>query len=205
MSSDFDNLRSEILAEQISKAVSDKQSNWRSNLEEIGFEWHNDSSDEVINSVSTNAVQQKIIDYLNGKAHYDSTRIDDLIQEVEQSEAPLFISHFEQGNERLLKLLTVGLERYPTSDTLLSGLAYFHEHRPILSRLIEAYLRGCNEESDMEMLHDRCISFILVTEADGYDAKVALRELFKSNQKKLSAINAAITELENGSDEVITF
>lgn len=136
MSSDFDKLRKEILAEQISKAVSGSQPNWRSNLEEIGFEWHDDPSDKTSDTAPANTVQQKITDYLNGNAPYDSALIDDLIQEAEQSEVALFTNHFEQGNERLLQLFTAGLEHHPTSDMLLSGLAYFHEHRPILSRLI---------------------------------------------------------------------
>lgn len=57
----------------------------------------------------------------------------------------------------------------------------------------------------MDTLKDRCISFMLITEADGYDAKIALRELFENDQKKLDAVNAAIAELYNAPDEVITF
>ncbi|MBT6880132.1 MAG: hypothetical protein HOA22_11455 [Gammaproteobacteria bacterium] len=56
----------------------------------------------------------------------------------------------------------------------------------------------------MNALKDRCITFILITEAAGYDAKEVLRELFIKDQCKLEVLKAAIVELDNASDEVIT-
>ncbi|HIJ34088.1 MAG: hypothetical protein HON68_03990 [Gammaproteobacteria bacterium] len=56
----------------------------------------------------------------------------------------------------------------------------------------------------MNALKDRCITFILITEAAGYDAKEVLRELFIKDQCKLEVLKAAIVELDNASDGVIT-
>ena len=43
---DFEKVRRELVFEQVSKAIKENPKNWASKLEELGFQWVDDESDE---------------------------------------------------------------------------------------------------------------------------------------------------------------
>ena len=145
----------------------------------MGFTWVDDSQEEVEerrNAVSENANQEYLLAYFEGQINFSDHLIEAYIKEIESDNFnfQLFVKFYEAGNDRLLHLLESGLSSQPTNENLLSGLSFFHENRPILSRIISAYMDACNKESDTVRLEALCFNFIPKSCKPGFEAKIKL-------------------------------
>jgi len=204
---EYEDIKNELLMEQVTDAIKKDPKNLRSNLEEIGFIWIDDSKEEIEEeekAVPTNDNQECLVAYFEDKTSFNNKLIEIFLKEAESEEPnyPLFRKYFKAGNNRLLHLLISGLSGFPTSQALLSGLSYFHENRSILERIISAYTNACNEENNTEKFKELCINFINDTYPDGYEALVKLESMFHNNHEK-HLILKEIKQAMNEQDEVI--
>jgi len=187
---ELEDLSNELLINKVSTAIKKDPQNWKNSMEEMGFTWVDDSLEGVEerrNAVPENANQEYLLAYFEGKINFNNHLIEAYVKETESDNFnyPLFVKFYEVGNDRLIHLLESGLSSQPTNENLLLGLSFFHENRPILSRIIAAYIEACKKESDTGRLEALCFNFIVDTDADGYDALTELKSLFQSDAEKL--------------------
>jgi len=206
---ELEDLSHELLISKVSTAIKKDPQNWKNSMEEMGFTWVDDSQEDVEeqrNAVPENANQEYLLAYFEGQINFNNHLIEAYVKETESDNFNylLFVKFYETGNDRLLHLLESGLSSQPTNENLLSGLSFFHENRPILSRIIAAYMDACKKEGDTGMLEALCFNFIVDTDADGYDALTELKSLFQSDAEKLAILDK-ITKKIQGSDEDIVF
>ena len=179
---DFEKLRRELVFKQVSKAMKGRPKNWASKLEELGFEWVDDESDEeeVEENIAKpeNLDQELLVAYFEGAAKLSDQVLDTYLAEKESATPnyPLIRKYFKRGNEHLRRLLMFGLERRPTDISLLNDLGFFHEFRNILADLIHYYLKACKEEHDMSNFEELVLSFYYDTVPDGFDAFYELEQ-----------------------------
>jgi hypothetical protein len=208
---EYEDIKNELLMEQVNDAIKKDPNNWRNNLEELGFTWidDNDSQEEIEEeekAVPTNDNQEYLVAYFEEKITFNDKMIEVFIDEVESEEPnyPLFRKYFNAGNNRLLHLLISGLSGLPTNQVLLSGLSYFHENRNILTSIISAYANACNKENNTGKFKELCINYISDTHSDGYEALVELESMFNNDHNK-RIILEEIKQTIHKQDEVIAF
>ena len=206
---EYDDIKNELLVDKVSDVFQNNPTDWRKDLEEIGFTWVDDSSEEdeeEINAVAENTNQEYLVAYFENKVDFNSSLITIFKQETETDNPnyPLFRRYFKSGNSRLIQLLEAGLADAPTNQTLLSGLGYFHENNNILSKLIRIYTIACEKEQDMEKFKELCFDFFIYTQPDGSDALANLKLIFQADEKKLKVLGD-VTAMISDRDEVIDF
>jgi len=122
---------------------------------------------------------------------------------AEHPNSPLIRKHFKSANRNLKALLLNCLDRYPTRTDLLADLAYFHEFENILTLLIEYYILACKKETDMEKFTELAQDFYYSTSPDGYEALLALQDIFEPGTDKRKIVDYLITEEDETDDSMI--
>lgn len=204
-------IRRELIFEQVNEAIKSNPDNWRASLEDLGFEWHDDEDyDQILKeeseAVPENLKQEYLVAYYEGHAGLNKQTIDAFIDERDSDNPnyPLFRRYFRQGNKYLKELLLLCLSEHPTDRDFLSDLVFFHEYTNILRELIQAYIKACIEESNIEMFKELTRDFYYNTKPDGYDALYELTEIFKNNREKISIIYDIKKEVKQ-SPEIVKF
>ncbi len=206
---DHNDIKNELLADKVSDVFKKNPTDWRKNLETMGFTWVDDGQEEheeENHAVAKNTNQEYLVAYFEGQVDYNSSLIDIFIEETETDNPnyPLFRRYFKSGNSRLFQLFITGLADAPTNQTLLSGVGYFHENNQILSKLITIYSNACKKEQDIEKFKQLCIDFSIYTQPDGYDAIAGLKLLFQADEQKLRMLEE-VTEIMGNPGEVVDF
>jgi len=179
---DFEKVRRELVFEQVSKAMKENPKNWADKLEELGFQWVDDESDEDEHEENIakpeNLNQELLVAYFEEAAKLSEQVLEAYLTEREAPTPnyPLIRKYFKRGNEPLRRLLIFGLERRPTDIGLLNDLGFFHEFRSMLADLIHYYLKACKEEHDMSNFEELVLSFYYDTVPDGFDAFCELEQ-----------------------------
>ncbi len=205
---DFEKLRRELVFEQVSKAIRENPKNWASKLEELGFEWVDDESDEeeVEENLAKpeNVNQELLVAYFKGSAKLSDQVLDTYLAEKESATPnyPLIRKYFKKGNEHLRRLLIFGVERKPTDIDLLNDLGFFHEFRNILGDLIQFYLKACMEEHDMSNFEELVLSFYYDTVPDGFDALYELEQHIAPGSDKAQIVQKVRQEQESEPESV---
>jgi hypothetical protein len=206
---DHDDIKNELLMDKVGDVFRKNPTDWRKDLEEMGFTWVDDGQKEdgeENHVVAENTNQEYLVVYFEGQMDFNSSLIDIFIEETETDKPnyPLFRRYFKSGNSRLIQLLITGLTDAPTNQTLLSGLGYFHENNQILSKLITIYSNACEKEQNIEKFKELCIDFSIYTQPDGYDAIADLKLLFQADEHKLRMLEE-VTEIMGDLGEVVDF
>jgi hypothetical protein len=188
------------LFKKVSELIRNNPKNWRSNLEELGFEWYDDDEDEdkiaeERAAQPLNINQEYLVAYFEGRVQPNDEWVQSFAREREADKPnyPLFRRYFRAGNENLRNLLMYALSKYPTRQDWLSDLVFFHEHKNILKDVIACYSRACKEEKDFSRFREIARDFIESTEPEGYDALAELKIICKDDPEK----NEFIDEMEN--------
>ena len=206
---EYDDIKNELLVDKVNDVFKKNPTDWRKDLEEIGFTWVDDSQEEdeeEIQAVAENTNQEYLVAYLEGQMDCKSSLITIFIAETETDNPnyPLFRRYFKSGNIRLIQLILAGLSDAPTNQALLSGLGYFHENNKILSKLIKFYTNACEKEQNIEKFKEHCIDFSIYTQPDGYDVIVDLKLIFQANEQKLRMLDE-VTKIIGDQGEIIDF
>ncbi len=177
-------------------------------LERRGYVWMDDEEDpeeeiEERRATPLNLNQQKLIDYFEGRIEFspDLLRAFKEEKESENPNYPLLRRYFKQANPNLKSLILFGLEQNTTDDFLLMDLSFFDECSPILTELIRAYLKGCEQEEDLERFEQLASDFYQNTAYSGYDAFAELKRRMSDQPGKKTVIDKLIREIEFGKDE----
>ena len=207
---EYENIKNELLIEQVSEAIKTHPESWRNSLEELGFEWVEDDDsfeiEEENNSVPLNENQEGLVAYFDGEIELTDQLIQSFIieTEVEEPNYPLFRKYLKSANKQVLQLLQTGLSTQPTNQALLSGISFYHEHHRILSKIIPVYTEACKKETDTKKFKELSIDFVNSTYPQGYDAIAELESIFSNDKHKLETLNE-ITLLMKGKDGIIDF
>lgn len=209
---DYEKLKDEIIIDQVNEIFRTRPENYISALERIGFEYHEEDDYEEIkekNARPENQNQEELVAYFEGKEDPSEAilRIFFVEKDSERPNLPLIRRYFKEGSQKLKELILYGLDHYPNRIDLLSDLAYFHEFKNILSLVITHYTRACLNEMNLQVFAELAEDFCYATNPDGYEALIALRELFESHTEKRKIIDFLISEeVEAGkSSEAIKF
>lgn len=209
---DYEKLKDEIIIDQVNEIFRTRPENYVSALERIGFEYHEEDDYEEIkekNARPENQNQEELVAYFEGKEDPSEAilRIFFVEKDSERPNLPLIRRYFKEGSQKLKELILYGLDHYPNRIDLLSDLAYFHEFKNILSLVITHYTRACLNEMNLQVFAELAEDFCYATNPDGYEALIALRELFESHTEKRKIIDFLISEeVEAGkSSEAIKF
>ena len=208
---EFEELQREIVRDRV-QAVFDRQpSDYRQELEEVGFTWHDDDGpseeDEERSSLPLNANQRLLVDYFGGY-HPLSDDVFAALQEeryADNPNFPLIRRYFRAGNQPLKILIIDGLQRQPTDIDLLCDLALFHEYNPMLIKLVHYFTQACQLEEDLQKLSEIVQEFYATATIDGYDALLALSGLFDSESDKGKIIAFLTRELSSQDETPFTF
>jgi len=172
-------------------------------MEKIGFIWVKEDKDiEAIEENAAkpeNARQELLVDYFEGKISLSTKVTEAFLQEKNSDDInyPLIRKYFKRGNESLKLLLEYILNNDPTNINILNDLSFFHFHRQMLSKLIRFYKTACLMESDLEKFRHLVIDFYYNTEADGYEAFLALKEMAKELGKEKERIIDELLQSED--------
>lgn len=209
---DYEKLKDEIIIDQVNEIFRTRPENYVSALERIGFEYHEEDDYEEIkekNARPENQNQEELVAYFEGKEDPSEAilRIFFVEKDSERPNLPLIRRYFKEGSQKLKELILYGLDHYPNRIDLLSDLAYFHEFKNILSLVITHYTRACLNEMNLQVFAELAEDFCYATNPDGYEALIALRELFEPHTEKRKIIDFLISEeVEAGkSSEAIKF
>ncbi len=208
---EFEKLHREIVRSRV-QAVFDRQpAQYRQGLEEIGFSWFDDDmpseEEEERTALPVNANQQLLVDYFEGALPLadDVFAALKLERYADNSNYPLIRRYFRAGSPPLKSLILAGLERQPTDIDLLCDLALFHEFNPMLNELVNYFTTACRLEEDLQKFAEIVEEFYAGTTVDGYDALLALREIFDSESDKGKVLVFLASELSNRDHEHLTF
>jgi hypothetical protein len=209
---DSEEKRRKLAFEKVSRAIKKDPRNWVANLQELGFQWFDDETDEEEDeeraATIANDNQKQVVAYLEGETALSEDILDAYLAEKnsESPNYPLFRRYFKRANANLKELLMFGLERHPTDMGLLGDLAYFHEFGSLLGELIQAYIRACEMESEPDRFMELVTCFYLHTEPDGYDALHELEQVYRPGSAKWTIIQRVRKELESDPEpEAIKF
>lgn len=187
---DYEKAWREIVHDRIEEVFARQPADYRQGLEEIGFTWHDDDGpseeDEERLAVPMNANQRRLVEYFEGKTLLADGHLTALREEweAETPNYPLIRKYFRSGNQPLRELILAGLQRQPTDLGWLCNLAAFHEYTPMLAEVIRYFTDACQREEDWQHFAEIAQEFHLNTAPDGYDAFLALRELFGPDSEK---------------------
>jgi hypothetical protein len=208
---EFDKLKREIVRDQVQEIFDRQPAQYRQGLEEVGFSWFDDDGpseeEEERTALPVNANQKLLVDYFEGALPLadDVFAALKLERYADNSNYPLIRRYFRAGNQPLKSLIIDGLQRQPTDIDLLCDLALFHEFNPMLSELVDYFTKACMLEEDHQKFAEIVEEFQAETTIDGYDALLALREIFDSNSDKGKIIDFLASELSNRDHEHLTF
>jgi len=201
-----DDLDDEIVQDQVKQIFKKTPKDYISNLEEIGFVYHDDENDldeqEEITAEPLNANQEYLISFFDGEIPLSNETCEIFLEERNSNaNYPLFRKYFKSGNKNLLSMILYGLHLFPVSDELLSDLALFHENNGILQVVIDHYMTACMNQQNLETFSNLVMEFYYATAPDGYDALYALKEKFAIGSDKRKIIDF-LNEIEDaGVDE----
>jgi len=216
---DFEKKMRELKIRQVSEAIRVDPENWAANLEKLGFQWFDDESDpeheEELTARPNNPRQESLVEFFEGSADSSDSSaslasLDQVLQmylDEKASSQPnyaLIRRYFKEGNERLQKLLSFGLTKYPTEIGLLDDLGYYNEFRNVSGDLIQFYLKACEEESDMGRFEELATDFCINTCGFGFDALIELEQRLGHDLEKGKVIRK-IKDDQASQPEVITF
>ncbi|MEZ4551943.1 MAG: hypothetical protein R2874_16155 [Desulfobacterales bacterium] len=192
-------LKSEMLREKVDEIFRTQPDNCISALEEIGFTYYDDDDSEEreeINAVAENQDEQDLVDFFEGNQDCSETILQTFfrVKDAEKPNLPLVRKYFKAANQNLKTVILYGLDHYPARMDLLYDLAYFHEFDNILSTLIDYFIRGCKNQTNLETFADLAREFYFATLPDGYDALCVLKDRVRSNPEKRQIIDALIRE-----------
>jgi len=209
---DYEKLKDEIIIDQVNEIFRTRPENYISALERIGFEYHEEDDYEEMeekNARPENQNQEELVAYFEGKEDPSEAilMIFFVEKDTDRPNLPLIRKYFKEASQKLKELILYGLDHYPNRIDLLSDLAYFHEFGNILSLVITHYTRACLNEMNLQVFTELAEDFCSATNPDGYEALIALRELFEPHTEKRKIIDFLISEeVEAGkSSEAIKF
>jgi hypothetical protein len=206
---EYQKLKDEIIFDKVNVVFRSKPKNFIQALDEIGFEYCEDEVDEAEMeeriAKPENQNQQDLFDFFEGDQDISESIMAIFLEErnAEHPNIPLFRKYFKSANQNLKALLLYCLDRYPTRTDLLADLAYFHEFQNILTLLIEYYILACEKETDMEKFTELAQNFYYSTNPDGYEALLALQDIFEPGTDKRKIVDYLITEDDETDDSVI--
>jgi len=208
---EFEELQREIIRDRVQSVFDRQPSDYRQELEEVGFTWFDDDGqseeDEERAALSLNANQRLLVDYFDGYRPLSDDVFAALQEEryTDNPNFPLIRRYFRAGNQPLKILIIDGLQRQPTDIDLLCDLALFHEYNPMLSELVHYFTKACQLEEDLQKLSEIVQEFYTTATIDGYDALLALSEQFDSQSDKGKIIAFLTKELSSRDEEPFTF
>jgi len=199
---DYEKLKNEIIRDKVKEIFRNHPKEYISKLEELGFKYYEDDIDyeeiEEKNAKPENQRQRDLVAFFENKKKL-SEKIFESYSTEKSSDTPnypLIRRYFKEANQNLKSLLLYGLDHYPGRIDLLSDLAFFHEFENILSTLITYYTQACVDQGNLETFSELAKDFYYATNADGYEAYYALKELFGPETDKRKIIDLLIAEEE---------
>lgn len=198
---DYKKLKDEIIIDKVNDIFRSRSGNYIAALEEIGFEYHEETDEEEIEERKAkpkNKNQRKLVTYFEGQEDSSEIIFATFITEryAKRPNLPLIRKYFKKANQKLKALIIYGLDHYPGRIDLLSDLTYFHEFENILTILIYYYTRACVNQDNLEAFTELAQEFYYATNPDGYEALYALRDLFEPHTEKRKIIDFLISEEE---------
>jgi len=198
---DFQKLKNEMIIDQVNEIFRAQPGNYKDALEEMGFEYHEDDDPEELEEKKArprNRIQRELVEYFEGQRDFSEKIFLNYLHEKESPNPnyPLIRKYYKQANQNLRFLILCGLDHYPHRIDLLSDLAFFHEFERVLSLLITYYTRACLNQSNLKTFTSLAEDFFWATNPDGYEALLALRELFEPHTEKRTIIEFLISASE---------
>lgn len=199
---DYEKLKNEIIRDKVKEIFRNHPKEYISKLEELGFKYYEDDIDyeeiEEKNAKPENQRQRDLVAFFENKKKLSEKIFESYSTEKssENPNYPLIRRYFKEANQNLKSLLLYGLDHYTGRIDLLSDLAFFHEFENILSTLITYYTRACVDQENLETFSELAKDFYYSTNADGYEAYYALKELFEPETDKRKIIDLLIAEEE---------
>jgi len=206
---EYQKLKDEIIFDKVKYVFRSKPKNFIPALNEIGFEYCEDDFDEAEMeeriAKPENQNQKDLVTFFEGEQDVSESIMAIFLAErnAEHPNFPLFRKYFRIANQNLKALLLYCLDRYPTRTDLLADLAYFHEFENILTLLIEYFILACEKETDMEKFTELAQDFYYSTNPDGYEALLALQDIFEPGTDKRKIVDFLITEEDETDDSMI--
>ena len=187
---------------KVSEVLRNDPTNIVERMEELGFsyvveDYNDDSEIAEENAAKPNNLDERyIVEYLEGKDPPTNDILSNWtkVTSLDEPNYPLFRRYFRDGNRQLKNLIIHGLRINPTDRNMLANISFFHIHCPILKEIIELYTKACLEAPDNEVFEDIVFEFDDVTRYSGYDAILALSELFKEDDEKVALLQKIICE-----------
>lgn len=199
---DYEKLKNEIIRDKVKEIFRNHPKEYISKLEELGFKYYEDDIDyeeiEEKNAKPENQRQRDLVAFFENKKELSEKIFESYSTEKssENPNYPLIRRYFKEANQNLKSLLLYGLDHYTGRIDLLSDLAFFHEFENILSTLITYYTQACVDQENLETFSELAKDFYYSTNADGYEAYYALKELFEPETDKRKIIDLLIAEEE---------
>lgn len=199
---DYEKLKNEIIRDKVKEIFRNHPKEYISKLEELGFKYYEDDIDyeeiEEKNAKPENQRQRDLVAFFENKKELSEKIFESYSTEKssENPNYPLIRRYFKEANQNLKSLLLYGLDHYTGRIDLLSDLAFFHEFENILSTLITYYTQACVDQGNLETFSELAKDFYYSTNADGYEAYYALKELFEPETDKRKIIDLLIAEQE---------
>jgi hypothetical protein len=199
---DFEKEKRKLVFKEVVRVIKEHPRNYMEKLAELGFRWVDDEVDEEAVEEQAATIrtdnEKYLVAYFEGEVELSDRVLDTYLAEKNSDSLnyPLFRRYFKKGNNRLKELLIYGLGKRPTDIGLLSDLAYYHEFRNVLAELIEAYMRACGREHDLERFSQLVMSFYLDTEPDGFDAFHELEQVCSRGSWKWKSIQSVRKQIE---------
>lgn len=195
---------------KINEVIRNHPLDYRERLEEIGFIWEDDESEQEFEAelaeeraaVPETRNQRRLIRFLESRETITRSILDTYLTEryAEEPNIPLIRGYFKQANPQLKAIIVKGLALDPTNPDLLDDLAYFSEFDSMLGELIHFYTDACIREDDMERFSLLAQDFYRNTAYQGYDAFKELASLFPGGTK--AAVIQQLAETVDDSDAV---
>lgn len=199
---DDEKLKYESNRDRVKEIFRNHPGDYISKMEEIGFEYLEDDEDEEEieerKSRPENQRQKVLVDYFEGRTELSEHILDSYFQEksTENPNYPLIRKYFKQANKNLKSLLLYGLDNYPGRIDLLSDISFYHEYDNVLRILIEKYTQACVDQANLDTFSELAKDFYYSTNAYGYEAYIALIELFEPESKKRKIVESLMAEEE---------
>lgn len=187
------------------KAVSDlmreNRPDFRERMEDLGYEWVDDGTDEVERQEEEGACPQsdgekRLVDYFESEMEPDDPILQLLFDEYQRDDTnfPLFRKYFKKGNLRLKNLILYGLRKKPNDHSLLMALSYFNEFHPDVQELCDCFIKACVAENELKAFEEIARSFWTHTESFHYEALPELCGLFAEESAKGKIVRQLVVE-----------
>jgi hypothetical protein len=198
---------------EVSEIIRNHPRDYRERLEEVGFEWQDDDTDQQLYeeeareehaAVPKTQNQLRLIHFLDHGGRLTRRVLDAYLEErySETSNIPLIRKYFKLANPNLKAILLKGLADNPTDLDLLDDLSYFSEFDSMLGELIHFYTAACLKETDLERFSQLAQDFHMNTYDQGYDALQELSTIFPSGTKGavIQNLSETIDDYEEAED-----